>query len=123
MTELSFLVDLLLNHRLPKATKDAVAARIKEVEQNLAPRSQAVAAPPRPLPPAVAMQSPSTQALMAKHGDIAPESVASPAAEVTQPAVIAQTPAAVAAINSRQAAIAASMSGNVDKVSGRPRKF
>ncbi len=35
MTELSFLIELLLNHDLPKATKDLIAQRIKEVEQNL----------------------------------------------------------------------------------------
>jgi len=35
MTELTFLIELLLNHDLPKATKDLVATRIKEVEEKL----------------------------------------------------------------------------------------
>ncbi len=37
MTELSFLIELLLNHELKKETKDLIAGRIKEVEQNLTP--------------------------------------------------------------------------------------
>ena len=32
MTELQFLIDLLLNHKLPAQTKKAVAARIGQVE-------------------------------------------------------------------------------------------
>ncbi len=35
MTELSFLIELLLNHELPKPTKDLVAQRIKSVESLL----------------------------------------------------------------------------------------
>lgn len=37
MTELSFLIELLLNHELKKETKDLIAGRIKEVEANLIP--------------------------------------------------------------------------------------
>ncbi len=33
MSELSFLIELLLNHELQKETKDLIAARIKEVEE------------------------------------------------------------------------------------------
>jgi len=33
MTELSFLIDLLLNHKLTKSTKDSIQARIMELEQ------------------------------------------------------------------------------------------
>lgn len=35
MSELSFLIELLLNHDLQKVTKDLVAERIKEVEASL----------------------------------------------------------------------------------------
>lgn len=35
MTELSFLIDLLLNGRLQKAVQEKVKARIAEVEQNM----------------------------------------------------------------------------------------
>lgn len=37
MTELTFLIDLLLNHDLPKETKASIASRIKEVELTLQP--------------------------------------------------------------------------------------
>jgi|SRR6185312_4381313 len=33
MTELSFLLDLLLNHKLGKATKDVIKARIDQISQ------------------------------------------------------------------------------------------
>ena len=32
MTELSFLLDLLLNHKIQKVTQDAIRERIKEIE-------------------------------------------------------------------------------------------
>lgn len=32
MTELSFLIDLLLNHKLPKATREVVKARLNEIQ-------------------------------------------------------------------------------------------
>lgn len=60
MTELSFLLELLLNHKLPKKTKDAVAERIKVVENGIIPQPTALRAapvissrmpPPDPIPP------------------------------------------------------------------------
>lgn len=79
------------------------------------------------------------QAIMLKHPDLvgrttqaSPDDViiikgekpVYPTAPEPQPvAVIAQTPAAQAAMASRQAAINASLSGKVDKETGRPRKF
>lgn len=60
MTELSFLLELLLNHKLPKKTKDAVAERIKVVENGIIPQPTAIRAaplissrmpPPDPIPP------------------------------------------------------------------------
>lgn len=129
MTELSFLVDLLLNHKLPKATRDAVAARIKEVEERYASAPVQVAlSAPRPLPPHIAKQAPSTIAAMIRHGEIpiadAGNTITvSTTAELPPVAIVAQTPAAVAAMNSRSQAIAESMAGKVDKNTGRPRKF
>lgn len=35
MTELQFLIHILLEHKLPKVTKELVAKRIGEVEQNM----------------------------------------------------------------------------------------
>lgn len=113
MTELSFLIELLLNHKLPKATKDAVAARIKEIEAS--PAQMVV---PRQMPV-------SSRDVTQRHPDLIKPIEASAYLPVEQstPAVIAQTPAAAAALASREAAINASLSGKVDKVSGRPRKF
>lgn len=65
MTELSFLIDLLLNHKLPKATKDAVAARIKDIEQaspQPRPSIQPIAAPQV----AQVAQTPAAQAALAQ---------------------------------------------------------
>lgn len=108
MTELTFLVELLLNHKLPKATKDLVAQRIREVEEGLILRPSP---PPRVAPSPQAAQAPSTQAILDRNPDL------------VQPAAVGQTPAAVAALNSRQEAINASLNGKVDKAAGRPRKF
>jgi hypothetical protein len=138
MTELSFLIELLLNHDLPKATKDLIASRIKEVETNLQKshvseiKYQAPSQGFQQTTPTVEelralhypgiKQAPSTIALMQKHGDIA--SVTTPIIESVVPIEqIAQTQATAAAIQSRQQAIAESIAGKVDKISGKPRKW
>jgi len=132
-TELSFLVELLLNHKLTKPTKDLIASRIKEVESSLStPMIRAsprvVAAEPAPLHqpttinPIVAQQSPSTQALMMAHPELIPP-MPKAATEEQSVAVIAQTPAAMQAMASRTAAITAAMKGKVDPATGGKRKF
>lgn len=114
MTELSFLLDLLFNHRLPKTAKEAIGARIKEVEEKLNevkdPRIPFGTA--RSPIAAGAPQAVSTLAAMDKHG-IAAESI--------PVEIIAQTPAAQAAMASRQAAL--NNAGKIDKNAQRPRKF
>lgn len=109
MTELSFLIDLLLNDELPRPIKELVAKRIKEVEETFA------AKPPQPTHAirSTLPQAPSTLANLAKH----PEPMAVPIEQ------IAQTPAAAQALASREAAINASIEGKVNKETGRPRKF
>ena len=89
-SELSFLVSLLLEHKLTVATKKAVQARIVEVEQSMqqspSPRisnapghsnTYVPAYPPQsgPQTQVTNQQSPSTLALMAKHGLLPPTSV------------------------------------------------
>lgn len=128
MTELTFLLDLLLNHKLPKPTKVAVTERVKEVELQLqqgyqiphAARSLQMA----PVPPHLANQAPSTIAAMMKHPDLVAQltPAISPVGE-TQPAVVAQTPAAQAALAQRQETINAAISGKPDKGRTSPRKF
>lgn len=107
MTELGFLLDLFLNHKLPKATKELVSSRIKEVEASYsAPRAipaQTISGVP---------QAASTIAALERQ-----------AREVEPVIAIAQTGATQAAMASRQAAIAESFAGKVNKETGRPRKF
>lgn len=142
MTELTFLIDLLLDHELQLVTKKAVAVRIREVEKLLlvdrvfvrsdapSPPVAEVAPPPPPLPaPAiVSRQAPSTQAAMARHAaadaNLPPPPPPPPPLPPPPPvAIIAQTPQALAAMASRNEAINASMKGVIDKERGRPRKF
>jgi hypothetical protein len=120
MTELSFLIELLMNHKLPKVTKDLIAQRIREVEerftvQNIIQPNRA----PQIISPIVhgAQQSPSTLALMAKHGDVPPMPIVQAAAPEPV-AVIAQTPQAAAAMQHRQEALA----GKLDE-RGMKRKW
>lgn len=104
MTELSFLIELLLNHDLPKVTKDLVADRIRTVEQNF------VTPPSRPIDIPLHFnqtgipQASSTLANMMKHGDTSTAVV-----PVEQ---IAQTPAAAAGMINRQAQMNAALAGN-----------
>ena len=81
MTELSFLIELLLNHDLPKATKDLIASRIKEVESNLVTYklpNQAQNVTPR------LSQAPSTLAAMARHDMESPPAPPVLAPEIAQ---------------------------------------
>lgn len=120
MTELSFLIDLLLNHTLEKKTKDAIASRIIEVEKDLVARttqsqySMPVQRLPNPLPPAsIQSQAPSTLALMQKHGDVA-GNISLPDSAVTEAppvAIVAHTPATAAAMAARAEMINSAIAG------------
>lgn len=121
MTELSFLIELLLNHDLPKTTKDLIASRIKEVEQTLTTRITPLATNQiQSLPPQL-QQAPSTLAAMARHNGVVSIPIIQEAPTPVE--VIAQTPQTAAAMNSRNQAIAESIAGKVDKTSGRPKKW
>jgi len=107
MTELSFLLELLLNHKLPKATKELVTERIKEVEAKLGSAPTPVQrAPIR----AASGQSPSTQKILEEM-----------AAEAEAP--VTQTPAVAQAMAHRAALIAQATSGVEEKGRTSPRKF
>lgn len=59
-TEIQFLIDVILNHKLPSQVKDVLIARIGEVEASLQSRPIA-----RPLLPVSApLQAPSTQRIL-----------------------------------------------------------
>lgn len=123
-SELGFLIDLMLNHKLPITTKRLVAERIKYVEELLSTRGPGAVSPaPRPNNIGVSVQAASTQALIAKHADLNPGLPIAIAPPVEQVAQVAQTQAAATAMASRQAAINASISGSINKETGRPRKF
>lgn len=110
MTELTFLIELLLNHKLPKVTKDLIAKRITEVETAFRPQQgPSVSADPAVKP----TQAASTMAILARNPDLTPSPVA----------VVAQTPATAKALADRQESIALAMSGKVEKGRTSPRKF
>ena len=124
-TELTFLIDLLLGHKLPMATKKAVSDRLREVEQQLQlPRltqGNFVAGAQISNQPMVdgrgVQQSASTMAILARNPDLAAQQPASPVIQV------AQTPAAMQAMQARNEAIAIATSGKEEKGRTSPRKF
>lgn len=123
MTELSFLIELLLNHDLPKETKDLIATRIRDVEQDI--RKPLDILHGRTANPYVSNGAPkqaaSTLAAMARHGDLpvipAVELPPIPQAPIEQ---IAQTPAAAAALIARNEAI--NKAANSKPLNGIPEK-
>lgn len=119
-SELSFLIELLLKHKLPSATLDLIAERIKDVEVMLTTHRSPMQISPKPAISLPFQQAPSTQALLDKHAAMG---IVGPVSEPQPVAVIAQTQAAAAAMASRQQAIAESIAGKTDKTTGRPRKF
>lgn len=132
MTELSFLLDLLLNHKLPKATKEAVAQRLKMMATTevVIPKSGTGTFEYRGVngPTIGPQQAPSTLAAMARHGDLVVAAPQEPPAEPVPVAVVAQTAATIAALNARQTAIASAnsagpFSGKPEKGRTSPRKF
>ena len=105
MTELQFLIDLLLNHKLTASTKKLISERIKVVESELTTKSQH-----RPMAPSSA-QAPSTQRILD---------------EMTQPEPVTQ--AAAQALQSRSAAIKKAIDsgpfgGKPEPGRTSPRKF
>lgn len=114
MTELGFLLDLLLEHdELPKDIRLKIKDRIKEIE--VKPEIRATPFSPYvnnigPVPPHLAGQAPSTIKNFLKE-----EPTPTQASPVVTSPVVAQ------ALQSRQAAIQESFSGKKGRTS--PRKF
>lgn len=131
-SELTFLLKLLLEQPLNKATKKIISERMTEVELSLrigpsAPfiRHSPVTATPQSQ--VKGSQSPSMQAILDRNPDLAAASVVVPVSEVLvepqQPAVIAHTPATASALAGRQEAIRIATSGKEEKGRTSPRKF
>jgi hypothetical protein len=127
MTELGFLIELLLNHELSKPTKDLIASRIREVEVKIKDDypvyTGSINNPNFGARPPAVQQAPSTIAAMIKHGDL-PDNIKVTPKEHLQPvAIIAQTPAAMAGLEHRNKAISDALSGKVDKKLGHAPKW
>lgn len=110
MTELSFLLDLLMNHKLPKLTKQLIAARIKEVEQMLQTTSVTLNTKHGKVPVYASPYIKEDEKIF-----LSQEPSPIPVEE------IAQTPAAAAALASRQQAIM--NRGTIEKGQTSPRKW
>lgn len=107
-SELSFLIDLLLNHKLSKPVRDLIADRIKEVETRYIPQSQHSA--PREV--SKTSQAASTLALLAKHQNLPPPQLPQASDQPSLPVEqIAQTPEAVKALTDRAQAINDAVNG------------
>jgi hypothetical protein len=113
MTELSFLLELLLEHELKKDTQKLIRERIKEIEA----RPTAVhAQAPRP---AQGNQAPSTQKLLDEMAQATGSPVPQMAAQIPNPS----TNAAAQALMHRAELIAQAVSGKEEKGRSSPRKF
>ncbi len=114
MTELSFLLDLLLNEKLSLSVKKKITERVKEVESAYArPLIQAPSmfVQNGPIPPgAMQNQAPSTVAALQRH-----------AAEPAPP--IIASPVVNDALQKRDQAINQAMSGKPEPGRTSPRKF
>jgi len=110
MTELSFLLSLLLDQQLNKTVKGLIKERIKEIEGTSANRPIILKSSHL-----VTNQSPSTQKIL---DEMAAEGKALPI-----PEHIAQTPQAAQALASRAQAIAQATSGVSEPGRRSPRKF
>lgn len=134
MSELSFLIDLLLTEKLSKSVKTKVKDRVIEVEALLTSGPPTIRIPipakynPADLPPHIAGQSPSTIAKFLEHqaqglppvtsiGEVVSHAVPSP------PAVVAATPQTAAALQKREQAIQTALSGKPEPGRTSPRKF
>lgn len=125
MTELSFLIDLLLNYKLSKEVKVLIADRIRSIEKPITTSptqtSQFRAGETSGLPAHLLHQAPSTIANFLKEQGQAPAPTA-PVAPIETPAAVV-SPQAAQALASREQAINAALSGKLEPGRKSPRKF
>jgi hypothetical protein len=130
VSELSFLLDLLLNEKLSKSVKEKLTARVKEIETTVAAqpintvnfRGVQNVPPERVINGAV--QSPSTIAAMQRQAQMEAMGPGD-AQEVSQhqEGQLIASPGAAAAIASRNQALAEAMSGKPAPGRTSPKKF
>jgi hypothetical protein len=113
-TEIRFLIDLVLDFKLPAEAKKLCLERIGEVEASL---GKQVAAPVFSRPQ-TSTQSPSTQALLDAQAAITGAPI-----PVIEPQPVITSAAAQLALSSRETAIKAAMNGKPEPGRTSPRKF
>lgn len=119
MTELSFLLDLLLNHKLTKATQMAIKERISIVESQYS-KAPSVAAPVRQNGQAPSMQA-AIHALEQERSSETPPLPVVPNGAINM--TVASSPVAAEALRQRNQAIAQAISGREEPGRTSPRKF
>jgi hypothetical protein len=75
MSEITFLIELLLNHKLTKTTKEVIAARIKEIEDLRHPPEKCLEvikakASPSAVPEGQIAQTPAAQEALRKRTEL-----------------------------------------------------
>lgn len=115
-SELSFLLELILDEQVPQPVKTRLVKRVQEVEKNyVSPHQQTRSASQGPKAlagnPVVATQSPSMQRLMEQNPDLIPKPPTPTSA------------AAAKALADRQALINQAISGKEEKGRASPRKI
>lgn len=147
MTELDFLLQLVLEHKLQKVTQLAIKERIREIQakpQYVIPQSNPITQPvyqPTIIPAKVivggqvqagsmAAKIAAFEAEKSANGGKTPPPVVGPvdpanamAPLIPANAPIAQTPQAIQAMQARQEAISIAVSGREEKGRTSPRKF
>jgi hypothetical protein len=123
-SELSFLIDLLLNHKLTKPTRDLIATRIQELgmTQSTTPKVQTSGfiQSPQNLIHGGSVQSPSTMAILNRTEETQPQPIQTipvQAQTPTQP----NTMAAAQALADRQNLMNQAMSGKNNGSNAAPK--
>lgn len=112
MTELSFLLELLLNHKLPKKTKDTIKFRIDEIQTSIPTNN-------RPIRTTGIQQAPSMQKAIE---ELEAEKFQKPPNPINIDGY-ANTPQAAQALLKRQELINNALQGKEEKGRTSPRKY
>lgn len=110
-SELSFLLELILDEQVPQPVKARLVRRVQEVEKNYTAQPTQTVSRKITNNPVVAAQSPSMQRVMEQNPDLIPK------------APIPENAATAAALQQRQAMINVALSGKEEKGRTAPRKF
>lgn len=126
-SELSFLLDLILDDQIPKPVKTRLLSRIRDVEKNYATVATQATNIPRGTraqinSPIIAAQSPSMQRLMDQNPDLIPAPPVPTYAEITAQ-MVPVTAQAAGALAQRQALMNNALKEKPEAGRTGPRKF